>query len=50
MKAKRRPRPVPLDLAGVRTYPLASRKSKVSLRDFARERLARFKKKGGESA
>ena len=26
--------PRPLDLAGVRTYPLAARKSKVSLRDF----------------
>ena len=28
--------PPPLDLAGVRTYPLSSRKSKVSRRDFAR--------------
>jgi hypothetical protein len=28
--------PKPLDLAGVRTYPLAERKSKVGLADFAR--------------
>jgi hypothetical protein len=34
-RAKPRP-PTPLDLRGVRTYPLASRKSKVSRRDFAR--------------
>jgi hypothetical protein len=34
-RAKRRP-PTPLDLRGVSTYPLASRKSKVSRRDFAR--------------
>ena len=26
----------PLDLGGVRTYPLAARKSKVGLSDFAR--------------
>jgi hypothetical protein len=45
LKAKRRPRPVPLDLAGVRTYPLASRKSKVSLRDFARPHV-----RGGSTA
>jgi hypothetical protein len=32
---RRRP-PRPLDLSRVRTYPLAGRKSKVSLRDFAR--------------
>ncbi len=35
----RRPRegpPPPLDLKGVRTYPLSSRKSKVSLADFGR--------------
>ena len=30
----------PLDLAGVRTYPLADRKSKVSLADFARPHAA----------
>ena len=42
-RARPRPRPLPrraspgpLDLAGVRTYPLAARKSKVSLRDFGR--------------
>jgi hypothetical protein len=35
LRARRRP-PTPLDLQGVRTYPLASRKSKVSRRDFAR--------------
>jgi hypothetical protein len=29
-------KPVPLDLRGVRTYPLAGRKSKVALADFAR--------------
>ena len=29
-------RPEPLDLAGVRTYPLADRSSKVSVADFAR--------------
>jgi hypothetical protein len=34
LRAKRRP-PKPLDLRGVHTYPLASRKSKVSRRDFA---------------
>jgi hypothetical protein len=34
-RAKPRP-PTPLDLRGVSTYPLASRKSKVSRRDFAR--------------
>jgi hypothetical protein len=33
---RRRPAPRALSLDGVRTYPLASRKSKVSLRDFAR--------------
>jgi len=32
----RRVAPTALSLQGVRTYPLASRKSKVSLRDFAR--------------
>jgi hypothetical protein len=34
----------PLDFSGLRTYPLASRKSKVSVRDFARphRRGARF--------
>lgn len=31
-----KPRPRPLDLAAVRTYPLSSRKSKVGRRDFAR--------------
>ena len=31
-----KPRPRPLDPAGVRTYPLSSRKSKVGRRDFAR--------------
>ena len=31
-----KPRPRPLDLAGVRTYPLSSRQSKVGRRDFAR--------------
>jgi hypothetical protein len=32
-----RPKPAPpLDLAGVRTYPLADRKSQVTLADFAR--------------
>ncbi len=36
MRVKRAPRPVPLELTGVRTYPLASRKSKVRLKDFAR--------------
>ncbi len=35
MKARRSP-PRPLDLHQVRTYPLAERKSKVSLADFAR--------------
>ena len=35
MRARRDP-PHPLDLGGVRTYPLAERKSKVSLADFAR--------------
>jgi hypothetical protein len=35
LRARRRP-PRPLDLQGVCTYPLASRKSKVSRRDFAR--------------
>lgn len=34
--ARKRNAPPALSLAGVRTYPLASRKSKVSLRDFAR--------------
>ena len=29
-------RPEPLDLDGVRTYPLADRRSKVSVADFAR--------------
>jgi len=33
---RRRRGPVPLDLAGVSTYPLASRKSKVTLGDFAK--------------
>jgi hypothetical protein len=32
--------PKPLDLAGVRTYPLAQRKSQVSLADFARPHAA----------
>ena len=34
----------PLDFSGLRTYPLAGRKSKVSVRDFARphRRGARF--------
>jgi hypothetical protein len=35
LKVERRPT-TPLDLRGVRTYPLASRKSKVGGRDFAR--------------
>lgn len=35
MKPRGNP-PRPLDLGGVRTYPLAERKSKVSLADFAR--------------
>ncbi len=35
--SRRRPRaPQPLDLAGVATYPLRSRKSKVGIRDLAR--------------
>ncbi|MFI5183663.1 MAG: hypothetical protein ACHQNV_04635 [Vicinamibacteria bacterium] len=36
MRTKRAPRPAPLDLTAARTYPLASRKSKVRLKDFAR--------------
>ena len=35
-KPGRAPRTRPLDLAGVTTYPLAQRKSKVRLRDFGR--------------
>ena len=37
-KPRRAPRaaPTPLDLAGVSTYPLRSRRSKVTLADFAR--------------
>ena len=34
MKVKKAPQ-VPLELSGVRTYPLAARKSKVKLKDFA---------------
>jgi hypothetical protein len=36
MARKRPPAPAPLDLAGVRTYSLDSRTSKVTLADFAR--------------
>ncbi|HET7293821.1 MAG TPA: hypothetical protein VFM88_15460 [Vicinamibacteria bacterium] len=47
--ARRRPRHPALSLDGISTYPLAQRKSKVSLRDFARPhrrgaRLAAFVK------
>ena len=35
-RPRRAPRVLPLDLAGVRTYPLSRRRSGVALRDFAR--------------